>query len=331
MIGGEPFPLSLLLALQEKTTAKIYNMYGHAETTIWSAVSDLTNEIRIDIGHSIKNASVYIVEENLFILPNEQAGEICIAGRGLAKGYFGRLDLTAERFVCLPQKSETKIYRTGDIGRYLKNGRLEYLGRIDNLVNVQGYRIGLEEIESHLNQFMGIIQSVVIALETSETDKVLQAFYTSADKIDSKDISDYLSTQLPSYMIPVSYKRVKEFHLTANGKIDRKRISECVEVRFGNDVISSAFDDLSPNHNKAFQIIASNLGENLSHSLSIDMELSSIGLDSITFIKTIVALESEFDFEFDDEMLLITKFSTIKSMIEYVESKAFSTGFAIKP
>lgn len=103
MIGGEPFPLSLLRELQVKTTAKIYNMYGPTETTIWSTISDLTHKDKIDIGHPIKNTEIYIVDESLYTLPNGQVGEICIAGKGLAKGYIGRNDLTVEKFVSLPQ------------------------------------------------------------------------------------------------------------------------------------------------------------------------------------------------------------------------------------
>lgn len=116
MIGGESFPLSMLRTLQAKTTAQIYNMYGPTETTIWSAVSDLTRKERIDIGRPIKDTKIYIVDEELSILPNGQSGEICIAGDGLAKGYIGRDDLTAKMFIFLPQKPDVRVYRTGDMG-----------------------------------------------------------------------------------------------------------------------------------------------------------------------------------------------------------------------
>ena len=322
MIGGEPFPLGLLQTLQENTTAKIYNMYGPTETTIWSTVSNLTNKAQIDIGRTIKNTEVYIVDESLYVLPNGQAGEICIAGKGLAKGYVGRDDLTAEKFICLPQKPEIKVYRTGDLGRYLEDGDLEYLGRIDNQIKIRGYRIELEEIESHLNRFEGIKQSVVIALETSESDKVLQAFYTSDISINTKDISDYLSTKIPSYMLPAIYKRVEEFVQTPNGKIDRKRVLECIEIK-PDEAITQTSDSVELNdvQKKAFGVIIANLSEKVLDNISYETDFTSVGLDSITFIKTIVALEGEFDFEFDDEMLLITKYPTIKTMIEYVETK----------
>lgn len=321
MIGGEPFPISLLHTLQEKTTAKVYNMYGPTETTIWSTVSDLTCRDRIDIGRPIKNTEVYIVDENLSILPVGEVGEICIAGKGLAKGYVGRSDLTKEKFIYLPQKPDIRAYRTGDRGRYLPDGDLEYLGRIDNQVKIRGHRIELEEIEACLNQFGGIKQSVVIALETSETDKVLEAFYTSSSHIETKDIISYLSLNLPDYMIPVIFKRVENFIQTTNGKIDRKRVSECIEI---NEEYSSSKDwnttKLNDTQAKIFQVIASNLNSEIG-DVTLETGFSDAGVDSITFIKIVVALESEFDFEFDDELLLITAFPTIGSMIEYVVTK----------
>lgn len=124
-------------------------------------------------------------------------------------------------------------------------------------------------------------------------------------------------------MIPSIFKRVEEFIQTANGKIDRRRVLECVEIK-PTDVVSdiSVSDGLTDIQKRAFEVIILNLKEKSLDNVSFDTDFSSVGLDSITFITTIVALEGEFDFEFDDEMLLITKFPTIRSMVEYVESKA---------
>ncbi len=322
MIGGEPFPLKLLQTLQNKTSAKIYNMYGPTETTIWSTVSDLTHKNRIDIGHPIINTEIYILDDNLSILSNGQAGEICIAGKGLAKGYVGRNDLTAEKFICLPQKPDIRVYCTGDVGMYLPDGDLVCLGRTDNQIKIRGHRIELEEIEAHLNQIEGIDQSVVIVLQTNETDKVLEAFYISDSNISSKDIAEHLSAKLPLYMIPSAFKRVERFILNTNGKIDRNRVLECEEIKSDNDMKkTSCSDELTDIQKRAFEVIVSNLSEKVT-DISLEMDFKSIGLDSITFIKIVVKLEGEFDFEFDDDMLLITKFPTVKSIVEYVESMA---------
>ena len=204
----------------------------------------------------------------------------------------------------------------------MPSGSFECLGRTDNQVKLRGHRIELEEIETHINKFNDIKQSVVIALETSETDKVLQAFYTSENNIDPKIIENYLSTKLPSYMIPTIFIRGEEFIQTANGKIDRKRILECIEVNvdpsYSHETNSN---ELTENQNKILEVIISNLKETFSNKVSLDMNFIDVGLDSITFIKIVVALEGEFGFEFDDDMLLITKFPTVQSMVEYVESK----------
>lgn len=323
MIGGEPFPFSLLRTLQEKTTAKIYNMYGPTETTIWSTISDLTRKDRIDIGFPIKNTEIYIVDESASILSDGQVGEICIAGKGLAKGYVGKEELTKEKFIYLPQKPDIKVYRTGDLGRYLPDGNLDYLGRVDNQVKIHGHRIELEEIEKNINQFEGIKQSIVIVMEIGETDKILAAFYTSDSDIHSKDIINYLSAQLPSYMIPAIYKRLEGFIQTDNGKIDRKKVLECIEIKPDPASRDLTLNNIALNEiqKKIMSIIETNLETKITHEISLDTSLLSIGIDSITFIKMVVALEGEFHFEFDDEMLLITKFPIVKSMVEYVESK----------
>lgn len=184
----------------------------------------------------------------------------------------------------------------------------------------RGHRVELEEIESHLNQIDGIHQAVVIALETSETDKMLQAFYTSDVTFDQKEISDYLSLKLPEYMIPVIFKRVENFVLTGNGKIDRKRVLECVEIKVG-DVRPEETNhvDLNVIQRKAFEVIKSTL-DSKTGNVTIDTTFGKTGVDSITFVTLVVAMEGEFDFEWDDDILL-TAFSTINSMIEYVESR----------
>jgi len=322
MIGGEPFPFYLLRTLQVKTNAKIYNMYGPTETTIWSTVSDLTYKDRIDIGVPIKNTEIYIINESLSILPNGQAGEICIAGKGLAKGYVGREDLTEEKFIYLPEKPSIRVYRTGDMGRYLSDGNLEYLGRIDNQVKIRGHRIELEEIESKFNQLDGIKQSIVTINNINDTNMILQAFYTSDITIHQKVISDYLSSQLPDYMIPAVYKHVENFIQTDNGKIDRKSIFKCVEINTSDSELNDYFlSGLSIIQKKAYDVIISAIDSKIAN-VTLDSELTSVGIDSVTFIDIVMALEAEFRFEFDDEMMLITVFPTIKSIIEYVESEA---------
>ena len=326
MIGGDQFPLNLLKKLQQVTAAKIYNMYGPTETTIWSTVSELTGKDQIDIGKPIKNTQIFITDELLNPLASGQVGEICIAGAGLAKGYYGKNELTAEKFVFLPSKPEMKVYRTGDLGKCLQNGDYECLGRIDNQVKIRGYRIELEEIERNINQYPAILQSVVRVIDLGESDKRLDAFYISDQFVDENKLKQFLLQKLPEYMVPVKYIPIKEFVYLPNGKIDRRGFNnlDALCSAITNDNINDAL--LSNGQQIIFDTIKANFDEEQFSNISLDTEMLSVGIDSITFITIIVSLEEKFGFEFDNEMLLITAFPTIKSMVDYVELKINSIG-----
>lgn len=322
MIGGEPFPLNLLKILQKETTAKIYNMYGPTETTIWSAISDLTDKDKIDIGKPIKETEIYILDHEFQIIDNEQAGEICITGKGLAKGYLGRDDLTAQSFIYLPQMPNKRAYRTGDLGRYLSNGNIEYIGRLDNQVKIRGHRIEPEEIESYINQFEGISQSIVISKDTGQSNIALIALFVSDNDINSSQITEYLAARIPPYMIPARFLRVNGFEYTENGKIDRKKTYE--NMKFKTESIEKETQpemssNLSKVQKRAYEIIELKLYERLFEDITVDTEIK--GIDSITFIIMVVALEEEFGIEFDEEKLIIESFTTIRSILEYTESK----------
>lgn len=320
MIGAEPFPYKLLKILQEKTSAKIYNLYGLTETTIWSTISDLTKKDKIDIGKPIKGTQIYIIDEELNILDDGKTGEICIGGKGLAKGYLEQDNLTEKQFIYFPQKSYSRIYKTGDLGRWLPDGNLEYHGRLDNQIKLRGHRIELEEIESNINKYQDIIQSIVKVVELNETDKIFEAIYVASKEIDQNDLRTFLEKKIPDYMVPSKFTQIEAFSYLPNGKIDRKNInnSNCNSVK-----IYDAHNDsqLTEIQKKAFNIIKSNLDESIFPDISIDANLKSTGINSITFIKIVVSLETEFKFEFDDEMLLLTSFSTLRSLTEYTELK----------
>lgn len=319
LIGGEPFPITLLHTLQEKTTAKIFNMYGPTEATGWTTVSNLTNKDHIDIGYPIKDTNVYIVNDKCELLPQGEAGEICISGPCVAKGYVKQDKLTLERFVSLPQQPEIRVYRTGDIGRQLHNGAFECIGRIDNQIKLHGYRIEPEEIEFHLNQMDAIKQSIVSITDVNETGKVLTAFYTSDDYLKKQDIIDYLALKLPSYMIPSVFKRVKGFFQSEHGKIDRNKVWKCEEIRHENDAATE--DNLAAQQKSILEVVQTELNIDCGKKVYLDTNLYELGVDSISFISLVVALESRFNIEFDDDLLSTSEFSTIQSIIEYVSQK----------
>ena len=219
-----------------------------------------------------------------------------------------------------------KVYRTGDLGKCLQNGDYECLGRIDNQVKIRGYRIELEEIERNINQYPAILQSVVRVIDLGESDKRLDAFYISDQFVDENKLKQFLLQKLPEYMVPVKYIPIKEFVYLPNGKIDRRGFNnlDALCSAITNDNIN---DDLLSNGQQIiFDTIKANFDEEQFSNISLDTEMLSVGIDSITFITIIVSLEEKFGFEFDNEMLLITAFPTIKSMVDYVELKINSIG-----
>ncbi|WP_139487909.1 non-ribosomal peptide synthetase [Brevibacillus dissolubilis] len=226
MVGGEAFPLSMLKQLKAVTDARIYNMYGPTEVTIWAVMKELTDEESISIGRPLKNISAYVVDKYNKLLPHGAVGELCLAGAGVARGYLGKPDLTAKVFVENPYQPGTYMYKTGDLARWLPNGELEYIGRSDFQVKVRGVRIELGEIEYQLSEHPAIQEAVVVIRHDSSGNPYICGYYVSAAEVDQKDIRKTLLEKLPTYMVPSILMRLESIPLTPNGKTDRLRLPE---------------------------------------------------------------------------------------------------------
>ncbi|WP_162309046.1 non-ribosomal peptide synthetase [Brevibacillus antibioticus] len=224
MIGGEGFPLSLLTKLQLNMNARIFNMYGPTETTIWSVVHELTQETEIKVGTPIANTRLYILGEQLQLLPIGVVGELYIAGDGLAQGYFNRDDLTRERFVVNPYEDGRLMYQTGDLACWQEDGTVQCLGRLDHQVKLRGYRIELGEIEEVLLQHPDITESAVVDYEDESREKYLCVYYVTTGTATEQDVKEYLAQKLPVYFVPAYAVRLDQLPLTANGKINRKAL-----------------------------------------------------------------------------------------------------------
>ncbi|MFP9449964.1 amino acid adenylation domain-containing protein, partial [Pectobacterium brasiliense] len=226
LCGGEALPENLATALLQKVTT-LWNLYGPTETTIWSTLNGLTAPTPY-IGHPIANTQIYILDPQGRVVPLGVAGEIHIAGAGVVRGYLGRPDLTAERFIHDPfsRSPEARMYKTGDLGRWLPDGTLEYLGRNDFQVKVRGFRIELGEIETRLVRCPGVHDAVVIAREDSPGDKRLVAYLRAQPDtaLDPAELRQRLSEELAEYMIPSAFVTLDAFPLTPNGKLDRKAL-----------------------------------------------------------------------------------------------------------
>ncbi|MFY0144202.1 amino acid adenylation domain-containing protein [Bacillus cytotoxicus] len=225
LVGGEALPNALAAKLKE-LNCDVTNLYGPTETTIWSTVMHLnsTNTHIPPIGKPIWNTEVYVLDASLQPVPPEVVGELYIAGAGLAHGYLGRPDLTAERFVANPYgKPGTRMYRTGDLVKWRRDGYLEYIGRADYQIKMRGFRIELAEIETVLHQHAAVQQAVVLVREDQPGDKRLVA-YIVGESADSTDIRSYVAEHLPAYMVPSAIIVLSKLPLTPNGKIDRKAL-----------------------------------------------------------------------------------------------------------
>lgn len=231
LIGGEAVQPILLKKLQRFTHARIYNMYGPTETTIWSTISELTMSQSINIGRPIKNTCIYIMNDNHDICSEGVEGELCIGGDGLARGYMNKGELTREKFLNISSISEGRIYRTGDLAKILPDGNIGFIGRIDRQVKIRGYRIELNEIELCLLKNEFIYEAAVIAKQDKYGIKHLWAAVSSRDGTEATYLKDYLRKKLPEYMIPEYFVRLEHLPLTPNGKIDRRSIETlCVSM-----------------------------------------------------------------------------------------------------
>ncbi|WP_217556694.1 non-ribosomal peptide synthetase [Paenibacillus sp. GbtcB18] len=225
LVGGEAMPVALLRSLQEFPGLNIFNMYGPTETTVWSAVQNLTRADSIDIGRPIANTQIYIVDAGGKLQPAGVPGELCIAGEGLARGYWNRPDLTEEKFVpCTFGKGGGRMYKTGDLARWLPDGSLEFLGRLDHQVKVRGYRIELGEIETALVRHEAVEEAVVLAREDASGGHTLTGYLVVKTEIPASEIRFFLGQSLPDYMIPAAFAQLEKFPLTPNGKTDRKAL-----------------------------------------------------------------------------------------------------------
>lgn len=225
MIGGEALPEELLEKLNIYCMGNIFNMYGPTETTVWSSMAKLNNKISVNIGSPIINTQFYILDKSGDIVPIGVFGELNIAGDGISSGYLGRPELTDEKFVDNLFCVGKKMYRTGDLGRWLPDGNVELLGRIDNQVKIRGYRIELEEIEFILLKHKHI-ESVVVHSIDSNFGKQLVAYYVSGIELTTSELSSFLGDYLPNYMVPNYFVKLVSIPLTANGKVDRKKLPE---------------------------------------------------------------------------------------------------------
>ncbi|HEV7517054.1 MAG TPA: amino acid adenylation domain-containing protein, partial [Thermoanaerobaculia bacterium] len=229
--GGEALPRDLAASLAGRTR-ELWNLYGPTETTVWSAAARIRPDETgpVSIGRPIADTRIYLLDRELQAVPLGVLGELWIGGAGVARGYLGRPDLTAERFLPDPLASTPgepgepgdRLYRTGDLARHLPGGRMEVLGRIDHQVKIRGFRIELGEIESVLAGLAGVREAVVLAREDTPGDRRLVAYVVG--DVAPEALRQPLRERLPEPMVPAAFVVLGALPLTPNGKVDRQAL-----------------------------------------------------------------------------------------------------------
>ncbi|MFG1954931.1 amino acid adenylation domain-containing protein [Micromonospora sp. NPDC048830] len=224
-VGGESCPLDLARAWA--TDRAFFNGYGPTETTVGASIARYGKDLeRIHIGRPIPNTQVYILDSRLQPLPVGVAGELYIGGSGVTRGYLGRPDLTAEVFIADPfgKRPGGRLYKTGDRARFLPDGNIEFLGRIDHQVKIRGFRIELGEIESALAEHPQVQSAAVLVHEEANTKRLI-AYVVAREPLSLDAMQAFLGDRLPSYMVPSILVPLDQLPLDPNGKLDRRALA----------------------------------------------------------------------------------------------------------
>ena len=286
LCGGEALSPALAERLL-KAGGELWNMYGPTETTVWSTLERVEpNFDRITVGRPIDATQVYVLGADLKPAATGEEGELLIGGDGLARGYRGRAELTAEKFVRSPLAfGDVRLYRTGDLGRIRADGRIECLGRLDHQVKIRGFRVELGEIETVLRKVPDVAEVVVMAAEDVEGSPYLIAYWVG--NAQRGPLIEAARQSLPDYMVPAHYIALDSFPLNTNGKIDRKLLPRPQEERGGRAAIEQPRSDTELRIASIWKDI---LG---APDISRDADFFTIGGTSILATQVALRLEKE--------------------------------------
>jgi amino acid adenylation domain-containing protein len=315
LCGGEAFPRELANELV-KRAASVWNMYGPTETTIWSATAEVkAGDGPVRIGPPIDNTQFYVLDPQGQLAPIGLPGELHIGGDGLARGYFRRPELTAEKFIRNPFQNEpnARIYKTGDLVRRMTDGTMEFLGRLDHQVKLRGFRIELGEIETAMVRYPGVREAVVIVREDIPGDKRLVAYVTSDQQgLTVTAVREFLTGKLPNYMLPSAVVRLDAMPLTPNGKIDRKGLP-------APDVAPTRRKEFVPPRTNQERMLADIWSEVLHlEQVGIQDNLFELGADSLHIFQ-IAARANKAGLKIAPAQFL--KYRTISSLLAQLETE----------
>ncbi|MDR3010880.1 MAG: amino acid adenylation domain-containing protein, partial [Sphingobacterium sp.] len=298
-----------------------YNAYGPTEATICSTIFEVKKDKnlfynQVPIGIPIPNSKIYILDKNKNLVPQGAIGEIFIGGHGLAKGYINNKRLTSRQFLENPFCPEEKIYRTGDLGRWLEDGNIEFIGRIDNQIKYNGYRIELEEIESVLGLHIDISAVSVLLLENENDRKDLIAVYTGK-YLNILDLKQHINAHMPEYMCPNHFLHLNEFPLTHNGKTDKRKLKSIVQSK-----ISIIEEYVPPTNSKEYTLQAIYKEIFDKDRISVLDNFFELGGNSLKAMA--LSRKIRLEFQVDIPINVIFEKKNIKSLADYIDFDSYS-------
>ena len=324
IVAGEACPLALVERHRQLLPrAKLFNEYGPTEASVWSSVLEidgLEGGRNVPIGRPIPNSQIYILDAHGEVAPVGVAGEIYIGGEGITRGYHLRPDLTAVKFVPNPFSPEpgARLYRSGDLARFLADGQIEFLGRVDNQLKLRGYRIELGEIESALEAHPAVAAAGVISREDEPGNARLVAYYVAAggDGAPAQgDLRAYLRERLPDYMVPSVFMPVPELPRTPNGKLNRRALPAPTVGREG------LATDFAPPANRLEAMIAETWSELLKvREVGVNDNFFELGGHSFLIIRVHDRLQKRLDQQFP--LLSVFEHPTVRALARSLQTNA---------
>lgn len=311
---------------------EIHNIYGPTEASINALSYDCLHQQPVLIGQPIANMRAYVLDEQCRLVPVGVSGELHLGGAGLARGYLNQAELTAQKFIPNPFQTEqdkktdqySRLYKTGDLARWLPNGQLDFLGRNDTQIKLRGYRIELSEIESCLDRYSGIKQAVVAVHQfKNSSHPYLVGYYTAQEKLKEDDIFSYLQGHLPEYMVPIYLVQLDAIPLTINGKADKKALPEPL-IRDGQSYVPPETD-----LEKQLVSIWSTVLDMPKEHVGVADSFFKLGGNSLLIIKLKNQLTQLTQFE-SITLTDLFKYSTIRQLSQKFESNASSAPIQVR-
>ncbi|WP_459209765.1 amino acid adenylation domain-containing protein [Aquimarina rhabdastrellae] len=315
IVGGEELlPVHVTTLQEKKPKIKIFNEYGPTESTVGCTVFEVISKEKINIGKPIRNTDIFILSENLQQQIKGAIGEICVGGSGIARGYLNREELTSQKFIDNPFSNNSKLYRTGDLGYFLEDDNIQFIGRKDNQQKLNGYRIELGEIESIINQYLGINSAAVVINDIRSNEKNLEAYLVTNKAISTSKLRSYLEEFLPNYMIPNKFFDLERLPLTLNGKVDKSKL-----LNFDYDQIVDENMFVEPQTEEEYKLVKIWKEILQIDEIGIIDDFFSLGGNSLKAMKIIINSKKEgLEYKVKD----IFKYRTIRDISTYIKNNS---------